>query len=217
VALERKAWDGAWYRRATFDDGSWLGAKESPECQIDSIAQSWAVLSGAANPTRARIAMQSLEQHLIKYDQGLSLLFSPPFDKLTQNPGYIRGYPPGLRENGGQYTHAAIWAILAFARLKEGTKAYDLFCLLNPINHALDPEAVVRYKLEPYGMAADIYTVALHNCRRGLTWYTGASGWMYQAGIDGILGIRREGQLLLIAPNLPAHWPGFSATITLDA
>lgn len=217
VALERKAWDGAWYRRATFDDGSWLGSKESPECQIDSIAQSWAVLSGAANPTRARIAMQSLEQHLIKYDQGLSLLFSPPFDKLTQNPGYIRGYPPGLRENGGQYTHAAIWAILAFARLKEGTKAYDLFCLLNPINHALDPEAVERYKVEPYVMAADIYSVAPHNGRGGWTWYTGASGWMYQAGIEGILGIRREGQLLLIAPNLPAHWPGFSATITLDA
>uniref|UniRef100_UPI0027E56A49 GH36-type glycosyl hydrolase domain-containing protein n=1 Tax=Serratia marcescens TaxID=615 RepID=UPI0027E56A49 len=151
------------------------------------------------------------------YDQGLSLLFSPPFDKLTQNPGYIRGYPPGLRENGGQYTHAAIWAILAFARLKEGTKAYDLFCLLNPINHALDPEAVERYKVEPYVMAADIYSVAPHNGRGGWTWYTGSSGWMYQAGIEGILGIRREGQLLLIAPNLPAHWPGFSATITLDA
>ena len=216
AALEHSAWDGAWYRRATFDDGSWLGSRESPECQIDAIAQSWAVLCGAADPARARMAMQSLEQHLIQYDKGLALLFSPPFDKLTQNPGYIRGYPPGLRENGGQYTHAATWAILAFARLGEADKAHALFSLLNPINHALDGAAVERYKVEPYVMAADIYSVAPHQGRGGWTWYTGASGWMYQAGIEGILGIRREGACLLISPNLPQHWPGFSVEIILD-
>lgn len=217
VALERKAWDGAWYRRATFDDGTWLGSKDSSECQIDSIAQSWAILSGVADPTRAMTAMQSLEKYLIRYDEALVLLFSPPFDKLTQNPGYIRGYPPGLRENGGQYTHAATWAILAFSRLGECNKAHNLFALLNPINHAKNAADVERYKVEPYVMAADIYSVAPHIGRGGWTWYTGAAGWMYQAGIEGILGIHREGHFLRIDPHLPRHWPGFSAEITMEA
>ncbi|WP_461604062.1 GH36-type glycosyl hydrolase domain-containing protein [Aeromonas rivipollensis] len=216
AALEQHAWDGAWYRRATFDDGTWLGARKSPECQIDAIAQSWAVLSGAADPARARMAMQSLERHLVRYEEGLSLLFSPPFDTLTQDPGYIRGYPPGLRENGGQYTHAAVWAVLAFARLGETDKACRQFALLNPINHALNGSAMARYKVEPYVMAADIYSVAPHQGRGGWTWYTGAAGWMYQVGLDGILGITREGQALLITPRLPSHWPGFSVAITLE-
>lgn len=216
AALERHAWDGAWYRRATFDDGTWLGSQESPECQIDAIAQSWAVLSGSADPTHAGRAMDSLEQYLIDYDEGLSRLFTPPFDKLTPNPGYIRGYPPGLRENGGQYTHAATWAVLAFAQLGDANRAYALFNLLNPINHALDAAAVEHYKVEPYVMAADIYSVAPHCGRGGWTWYTGAAGWMYQAGIEGILGIRREGACLCITPTLPAHWPGFSAEITIE-
>ncbi|MFM4701925.1 GH36-type glycosyl hydrolase domain-containing protein [Aeromonas bivalvium] len=215
AALEQTAWDGAWYRRATFDDGSWLGSNESHECQIDAIAQSWAVLSGAADPVRARMAMQSLAHHLIRDDEGLCLLFRPPFDTLTQDPGYIRGYPPGLRENGGQYTHAAVWAILAFARLEEADKAHGLFNLLNPIHHARDPAAVERYKVEPYVMAADIYSVAPHTGRGGWTWYTGAAGWMYQAGLEGILGIRREGEWLLIDPALPTHWPGYRVEIAL--
>ncbi|HEY9381677.1 MAG TPA: glucoamylase family protein, partial [Burkholderiales bacterium] len=214
-AIEREAWDGEWYRRATFDDGTWLGSKDSEECRIDSIAQSWAVLSGAADPARAAVAMASLEQHLIRRDDALALLFSPPFDKTPHDPGYIKGYPPGLRENGGQYSHAAMWAILAFAKLGAGDKASELFTLLNPVNHARTPEEIERYKVEPYVVAADVYSVAPHAGRGGWTWYTGAAGWMYRAGVEGILGIRREGAVLIINPCIPAAWPGFEATINL--
>ncbi|WP_404273914.1 GH36-type glycosyl hydrolase domain-containing protein [Yersinia rochesterensis] len=215
AALEREAWDGDWYRRATFDNGSWLGSKECEECRIDSIAQSWAVLSGAADPQRAVQAMASLEQHLIRPDDGMALLFTPPFDKTPDDPGYIKGYPPGLRENGGQYSHAAMWVILAFAELGKGDKARDLFALLNPINHGDTPERIARYKVEPYVVAADVYSVAPHVGRGGWTWYTGSAGWMHRAGIEGILGIRREGQELVINPCIPASWPGFEATINL--
>lgn len=214
-AIEQRAWDGQWYRRATFDDGTWLGSEASEECQIDSIAQSWAVLSGAALPERAARAMASLEHHLIKRDDKLALLFTPPFDHTAHDPGYIKGYPPGLRENGGQYTHAAMWAILAFAGLDQGDKAHELFALLNPINHALTPEQVARYKVEPYVMAADVYSVAPHTGRGGWTWYTGSAGWMYRAGVEGILGIRREGDELIIDPCLPLDWPGFEAEISV--
>ena len=217
AALEREAWDGEWYRRATFDDGTWLGSQMSDECRIDSIAQSWAVLSGAADPARAAHAMASLEEKLIRRDDGLALLFAPPFDTTPRDPGYIKGYPPGLRENGGQYSHAAMWAILAFAKLGSGDKAGELFALLNPINHARAPEDVERYKVEPYVVAADVYSVAPHAGRGGWTWYTGAAGWMYRAGVEGILGIRREGALLVIDPCVPAAWPGFEATVTLAA
>jgi cyclic beta-1,2-glucan glucanotransferase len=216
-ALEREAWDGEWYRRATFDDGTWLGSKTSEECWIDSIAQSWAVLSGAANPTRAAAAMASLEKHLIRPDDGLALLFSPPFDKTPRDPGYIKGYPPGLRENGGQYSHAAMWAILAFAKLGAGEKAGALFALLNPINHARTLEEVERYKVEPYVVAADVYSVSPHAGRGGWTWYTGAAGWMYRAGVEGILGIRREGAFLVVDPCIPATWPGFDATVKVGS
>ncbi|GAB3368919.1 glucoamylase family protein [Azotobacter armeniacus] len=215
AALEREAWDGQWYRRATFDDGTWLGSKDSEECRIDSIAQSWAVLSGAADPARAALAMASVEQQLIHDDDSLALLFTPPFDKTPLDPGYIKGYPPGLRENGGQYSHAAMWAILAFTRLGAGDKAGALFALLNPINHARTPEAVERYKVEPYVVAADVYSVAPHVGRGGWTWYTGAAGWMYRAGIEGILGLRREGAVLLVDPCIPNTWPGFSATLNM--
>lgn len=213
TALERHAWDGQWYRRATFDDGRWLGAKASEECRIDAIAQSWAVLSGAADSARAARAMASLDEHLIRGDDGLALLFWPPFDRTSHDPGYIRGYPPGLRENGGQYSHAAMWSILAFARLGQGDKAAALFALLNPINHARTAEAAERYKVEPYVVAADVYSVAPHIGRGGWTWYTGAAGWMYRAGIEGILGLCREGPWLVVAPCLPAAWPGYSATL----
>jgi len=215
AALEREAWDGAWYRRATFDDGSWLGSQDNDECRIDSIAQSWAVLSGGGDPIRASVAMASLDRHLIRKDDSLALLFTPPFDATSRDPGYIKGYPPGLRENGGQYSHAAMWAILAFAKLGQGDKAYDLFSLVNPINHAGTQEAVARYKVEPYVVAADIYSVAPHIGRGGWTWYTGSAGWMYRAGIEGILGLRREGDMLVVSPCLPANWPELAATLNV--
>ncbi|MEO5670828.1 MAG: glycosyl transferase, partial [Ramlibacter sp.] len=214
-ALEREAWDGRWYRRATYDDGAWLGSSDSGECTIDSIAQSWAVLSGAAPPERARMAMASLDELLVRSDDGLALLFSPPFDRTPRDPGYIKGYPPGLRENGGQYSHAAMWAVLAFTRLGEGDKAFGLFSLLNPINHARTAQEAARYRVEPYVVAADVYSVAPHAGRGGWTWYTGAAGWMYQAGVEGILGIRREAECLVIDPCLPADWPGYRAEVNV--
>jgi cellobiose phosphorylase len=212
-ALERDAWDGEWYRRATFDDGSWLGSNTNDECRIDSIAQSWAVLSGAADPQRAQLAMAALDKHLIRRDDGIALLFTPPFNQSLHDPGYIKGYPPGLRENGGQYSHAAMWAIFAFARLQDGNRAAGLFSLINPINHARTPIETERYKVEPYVVAADVYSVAPHVGRGGWTWYTGSAGWMYRAGVEGILGIRREGDFLVVNPCIPDSWPGFEATV----
>ena len=217
AALEREAWDGQWYRRATFDDGTWLGSEANDECRIDSIAQSWAVLSGAADPARAAQAMASLETHLIRRQDALALLFTPPFDKTPEDPGYIKGYPPGLRENGGQYSHAAMWAILAFAKLGDGNKAAGLFSLLNPVNHARTPSEVDRYKVEPYVIAADVYSVTPHVGRGGWTWYTGSAGWMYRAGVEGILGIRRESDSLVVAPCIPDAWPGFEASVDMQS
>jgi len=212
-AIERDAWDGDWYRRATFDDGTWLGSKDSDECRIDSIAQSWAVLSGAADPARAATAMASVDAHLVRRADRLALLFTPPFDRTPHDPGYIKGYPPGLRENGGQYSHAAMWAVLAFAELGATDRAVDLFALLNPINHALTRAASDRYKVEPYVVAADVYSVGPHAGRGGWTWYTGSAAWMYRAGLEGILGIRREGGHLVLRPRIPSSWPGFEATV----
>jgi cyclic beta-1,2-glucan synthetase len=208
-ALEANAWDGDWYLRAFYDDGSKLGSHESIECQIDSIAQSWAVLSGAADPARAAQAMESVNRLLVKQAEQMILLFTPPFDKSERDPGYIKGYLPGVRENGGQYTHAAIWTAWAFAKLGQGERAVELFHLLNPINHADTPEKVERYKVEPYVIAADIYSVDPHIGRGGWTWYTGSSGWMYRLGIEAILGIRRVGNSLNISPCIPHNWPGF--------
>jgi cyclic beta-1,2-glucan synthetase len=215
-ALENKTWDGEWYRRATFDDGTWLGSKDCDECKIDSIAQTWAVLSGSADPVRAQSAMASLEKHLIQADDNLALLFTPPFEKTLRDPGYIKGYPPGLRENGGQYSHAAMWAVFAFAKLQQGDKAVDLFNLLNPINRTLTATAIECYKVEPYVVAADVYSCAPHVGRGGWTWYTGAAGWMYRAGVEGILGIRREGKSIIIEPSIPSDWPEFSVAINVD-
>lgn len=215
AALEASAWDGQWYRRATFDDGTWLGSKDSDECRIDSIAQSWAVLSGAGDPLRAKQAMDSVDRLLIRPDEGLALLFTPPFDKTHHDPGYIKGYPPGLRENGGQYSHAAMWAILAHVRLGQGDRAHALFQLLNPINHGNTAVAAQGYKVEPYVVAADVYSVAPNQGRGGWTWYTGAAGWMYRGGMEGILGVKRVGDHLELTPCLPAEWPGFEAEINL--
>lgn len=212
-AIEREGWDGAWYRRGTYDDGTVLGSAASLECQIDSLAQSWAVLSGAADSARAAMAMESLSALLIRPDSGLALLFTPPFDHTPKDPGYIKGYPPGLRENGGQYSHAAMWAILAKARLGDGDGAHALFALINPINHALTPVAVTRYKVEPYVVAADVYSTAPHEGRGGWTWYTGSAAWMYRAGIEGLLGLSQVGPDIVLNPCFPKAWPELTASL----
>ncbi len=210
-ALEAQAWDGEWYLRAFYDDGSRLGSQKNSECQIDSIAQSWAVLSGAGDSARALQAMDSVNSKLVKRSERLILLFTPPFNKSARDPGYIKGYLPGVRENGGQYTHAAIWTAWAFANLGQGDRAMELFRMLNPVSHADTPEKVIRYKVEPYVIAADIYSVSPHIGRGGWTWYTGSSGWMYRLGIEAILGITRVGNALNINPCIPRDWHGFKA------
>ena len=194
-----------------------LGAAQDAECQIDSIAQSWAVLSGAAQPERAKQAMDALYARLVLPDAQAILLFAPPFDTTPRDPGYIKGYPPGIRENGGQYTHAAVWAAWAFAELGDHDRAAALFALLNPVLHADSAEKVERYKVEPYVIAADVYGHAPHVGRGGWTWYTGSAGWMYRFGIEGILGLRKCGNRLHICPRMPSHWPGFRMTYRVDA
>jgi cyclic beta-1,2-glucan synthetase len=212
AALEREAWDGEWYRRAYFDDGTPLGSATNAECRIDSIAQSWGVISGAAEPARGARAMAAVEKYLVRRGEGLVLLFTPPFDHASPDPGYIKGYLPGVRENGGQYTHAAIWSVLAFAALGDGDKAGELFSLLNPINHANSRAGVYRYKVEPYVVAADIYAEPPHVGRGGWTWYTGSAGWMYRAGIEWILGFRIRGTMMHLDPCIPRAWRGFEIT-----
>jgi cyclic beta-1,2-glucan synthetase len=208
-SLERHGWDGHWYRRAYYDDGTPLGSATDTECQIDSIAQSWGVISGGAEPAHAATAMAAVYEYLVRRNEGLVLLFTPPFDKTSSDPGYIKGYPPGLRENGGQYTHAAIWSLIAFAMLGDGDKAGELFAMLNPINHANTRTAIHRYKVEPYVMSADIYSTAPHAGRGGWTWYTGSAGWMYRAGLEWILGFRLRSATLFIDPCVPKAWPRF--------
>lgn len=211
-ALEEQGWDGAWYRRAYYDDGSPLGSAQNSECQIDAIAQSWAVLTGAADTNRARQAMTAVSERLVRRDDRLILLFTPPFDKTARDPGYIKGYLPGIRENGGQYTHAALWTIWAFADLGDGDMAEDLFRLINPIYRSDTPEKAALYKVEPYVIAADVYGVDPHRGRGGWTWYTGSSGWMYRLGIEGMLGLRRVANTLQVDPCIPKSWPGFQMT-----
>lgn len=211
-ALEAHAWDWGWYRRGYYDDGTPLGSSESDECQIDSLAQSWAVLSGAAEPQRAVRAMRAVISRLVRRDDRLVLLFTPPFDKTERDPGYIRGYPPGVRENGAQYTHAAVWAAWAFAEMGDGDRAEELFRLLNPIYHADTPAQVARYRVEPYVMAADVYSMPPHVGRGGWTWYTGSAGWMYRLGLEAILGVRRVGRALRIEPCIPKRWSGYEVT-----
>ena len=212
AALEREAWDGAWYRRAYFDDGTALGSTANDECRIDSISQSWAVLSGAGDRTRARQAMESVQRHLVRREDRLVLLLSPPFDRTPRDPGYIKGYPPGIRENGGQYTHAAVWSVMAFAALGDGDRATDLFDLLNPIRHTGSQADLHTYEVEPYAVAADIYSEPPHAGRGGWTWYTGAAGWLHRAGLESILGFRKRGAMLSIDPCIPRRWKGFEIT-----
>jgi cyclic beta-1,2-glucan synthetase len=236
--IEAHAWDGAWYRRAFFDDGTplgsvsprkddrqidavavdgldrliKLGSSPTDECQIDSIAQSWAVISAAADPERARQAMRFVDRLLVRRDDQLILLFDPPFDAGTLEPGYIKGYLPGIRENGGQYTHAATWVVLAFALLGDGDRAAELLRLLNPIGHADDPQRVARYRVEPYVVAADVYSRPPHVGRGGWTWYTGSAAWLYRVALEGLLGFRRSGDRLTIDPCIPPHWTHFELT-----
>jgi len=210
LRLEATAWDGSWYRRAYFDDGLPLGSSTNAECQIDSIAQSWSVLSGAADPARARAAMDAVDARLVRRDDRIVRLLDPPFDTSALDPGYIKGYVPGVRENGGQYTHAAIWTAMAFAELGDARRAWDVWNLINPVSHGASRAAIETYKVEPYVMAADVYAVAPHVGRGGWTWYTGSAAWMYRLVIESLLGFRLEGEQLWIEPCLPADWRGFT-------
>jgi cyclic beta-1,2-glucan synthetase len=207
--IEASAWDGAWYRRAWFDDGTVLGSAASAECQIDSIAQSWSVLSGAAPSDRAQRAMASLDERLVQRDTRLVQLLDPPFDTTRPSPGYIQGYVPGVRENGGQYTHAAVWAAMAFAALGDAERAWEVFALLNPVTHARDAAQVAVYQVEPYVVAGDVYANAAHAGRGGWTWYTGSAGWMYQLVVESLLGLHRSGNRLRVRPLLPKTWTRF--------
>ncbi|PWT93836.1 MAG: hypothetical protein C5B55_03765, partial [Blastocatellia bacterium] len=211
-ALEENGWDGDWYRRAYFDDGTPLGSSQNQECRIDSIAQSWSVISGASDNYRMSRAMAAVEQYLIRRGDGLVILFTPPFDQSPIDPGYIKGYVPGVRENGGQYTHAAIWTLIAFSMLGDGDRAGELFSLLNPINHSSTRAGLHKYRVEPYVAAGDVYAVPPHTGRGGWTWYTGSAGWMYRAGLESILGFRLRANRLMIDPCVPRWWREFEIT-----
>jgi cyclic beta-1,2-glucan synthetase len=205
VAVDAHGWDGEWYRRAYFDDGTPLGSAQSEECRIDSIAQSWSVISAAGDPGRRSVAMQSVEKHLV-HDDGLIQLLAPPFDTSPVDPGYIKGYLPGVRENGAQYTHAALWVVQATALLGNGARAFELYQMINPLARVRDPESVARYRVEPYVVAADVYTAKGQFGRGGWTWYTGSASWMYRVGVESILGFRKQGNTLRIDPNTPPDW-----------
>ncbi len=207
--LDKNAWDGAWYRRAYFDDGTPLGSAENKECRIDSISQSWSVISGAGDPGKIKKAMRSLEEHLVDREHGLIRLLTPPFNKAKPNPGYIKGYVPGVRENGGQYTHAAIWAVMAWARMGQGQKAWDMYNLINPVNHVLDLAGARIYKAEPYVLAADVYGMPPHAGRGGWSWYTGSASWMYQLMLNSLLGLEIKNDKLSLNPVRPLPWESF--------
>jgi len=207
--IETHAWDGEWYRRAYFDNGEPLGSRTNEECQIDSIPQSWSVISGAGDPKRSRKAIRLVDQRLVKRDPGLIELFTPPFDKSALNPGYIKGYIPGVRENGGQYTHGAVWTVMAFALMGDVERAWELFNLLNPIHHGATSEQIKTYKVEPYVVAADVYSRPPHTGRGGWTWYTGSAGWMYRLLTETLLGVNLAGDRLRLAPRFPKSWSSY--------
>ena len=211
-SIESQAWDGEWYRRAYFDDGQPLGSKQNSECQIDSLPQSWSVLSGAGSVDRSRQGLQAVLNRLVRNDAQLLQLFDPPFETSQPNPGYIKGYVPGVRENGGQYTHAAVWTVMALSEMGDVDTAWKLFHLLNPVNHGKTSDAISIYKVEPYVVAADVYAVPPHQGRGGWTWYTGSAGWMYRCVVESLLGIHRKGESLSLMPRLPSDWP----SVTVD-
>ncbi|HWQ84047.1 MAG TPA: protein ndvB, partial [Anaerolineales bacterium] len=208
-AIERNGWDGNWYLRAFYDDGSPLGSSENQECQIDSVAQSWSVLSGAGDPQRATQAMQSVSERLVRRKQQMILLLAPPFNKTKRDPGYIKGYPPGVRENGGQYTHAALWSAWAFLGIGHIEEGFELFQQINPILHADSIEKANHYRVEPYVVAADIYSAAPFTGQGGWTWYTGSSSWMYRLGLEGLLGLKKKGDQIEVDPHIPSNWTGY--------
>jgi cellobiose phosphorylase len=210
-SIEASAWDGRWYRRAFFDDGTPLGSVENDACRIDSLAQSWAVMAGG-RPDHVLQALQSAWERLVRIEDGVALLFEPPFDETPLEPGYIKGYVPGVRENGGQYTHAALWLVQALALAGDADRAMQLFDLLNPIRHALDEASVAKYQVEPYVVAADVYGAGPHVGRGGWTWYTGSAAWMYRVALETLLGFELLGDRLRINPRIPAAWDGFELT-----
>jgi cyclic beta-1,2-glucan synthetase len=207
--IDQNSWDGEWYRRAYFDDGSPLGSAINTECQIDSIAQSWSVLSGASDVERSRLAMKAVDERLVRRNKMLVQLLDPPFDKSTLNPGYIKGYVPGVRENGGQYTHGAIWSAMAFAALGDVDRSWELLAMINPVNHGGSREAIATYRVEPYVVAADIYSLPPHTGRGGWSWYTGSAGWMYRLIMESLLGLRLDVDKLYFEPLLPSSWNAF--------
>jgi cellobiose phosphorylase len=210
--IEQHGWDGKWYLRAFFDDGTPLGSSSNPECRIDSISQSWSVLSGAGSSERQHQGMVSVNQHLVRRDAGLIQLLDPPFDQSPLNPGYIKGYVPGVRENGGQYTHAAIWTTMAFAVLGSHQQAWELLEMINPVNHAQTPETTATYKNEPYVVSADVYALSPHVGRGGWSWYTGSAGWLYRLMVETLLGLTLEEHKLHFKPCLPENWDAFTMT-----
>ena len=203
------AWDGEWFRRGYYDDGTPLGSAQNDECRIDAISQSWAVLSGAVPRRFAELAMDAVRARLVRRGSNVLPLLDPPFDRSAQEPGYIKAYPPGVRENGGQYTHAALWTVMAFAALGAGDEAGELLHMLNPVNRSRSADGARRYKLEPFVVAGDVYSRAPHDGRGGWSWYTGSSGWFFRTGLEHLLGVRRRGDTLEIAPCVPTTWPGF--------
>jgi cyclic beta-1,2-glucan synthetase len=209
--MRELAWDGAWYSRSKSDDGTPLGSRDNEQCRIDSVAQSWAVLSGGAPSRRAEQAMDAVRAHLVKRASRLIVLLEPPFENGRVHPGYISSYPPGVRENGGQYTHAALWVVMALARLGSGEEAFEYFHLLNPVNHSRTRTDALRYEVEPYVVAADIAAHPDRVGRGGWTWYTGSAGWMHRVGLEEILGLRLRAGALEASPCIPASWPGFTA------
>jgi cyclic beta-1,2-glucan synthetase len=210
--IDAVAWDGEWYRRATFDDGTPLGSASSSEAKIDLLPQAWAWLAGGGDLSRAALALDSAWKHLVRRDEGLVLLFDPPFDKMEPTPGYIRGYPPGVRENGGQYTHAAMWLAMALARSGDGRRAVEVLRMLNPLEHARDVDGVWRYGVEPYVVAADVYHAPGRVGQGGWSWYTGSAAWMYRAWVEEVLGLKVRGETLRLDPVIPPEWPGFRLT-----
>lgn len=212
LQTEQTAWDGAWYLRAFYDNGAPMGSAKDAEARIDLLPQAWGVISGGADPARRRLAMEAVWEHLVQQGERLVLLFTPPFDQGEKNPGYIKGYPPGVRENGGQYTHAATWAGWAYASLGQGERAAEVFRMLNPIHHSDTRAKALHYRVEPYVVAADVYSEAPHRGRGGWTWYTGSAGWMYRLGVEAILGLHRQGNTLRIDPCIPGKWESFQAT-----
>jgi cyclic beta-1,2-glucan synthetase len=211
-SVDEHGWDGAWYRRAFFDDGTPLGSSKNPECSIDAIAQSWSVIAGIGDRERAKQALRSAEERLVQADGALMRLLWPPFDHAEPDPGYIRAYPNGIRENGGQYTHGVLWTVHALTLLGEGDRAVALLSLLNPIHHAATRPLAERYQVEPYVVAGDVYDAVGHVGRGGWTWYTGAASWMYRVAVERILGVRRQGAVLVVDPCISRDWPGFEVT-----